>query len=194
MNPSTTSGYILAGGRSSRLGQDKRLIRIEETIILDRTCQLVRNVLGSEPVLVGDDIPIPIAGGCRVINDVCADSGPLAGLVAALDDCRSEWALILAVDLPFLQIDQLLKLIQTTCNDCQVVTLAKSERLEPLVAKYRCDTLSFWQDRLLAGRLSLLDGFQELAVESIAIPNANRDLFNLNTPADLTEFNRVLQK
>jgi molybdopterin-guanine dinucleotide biosynthesis protein A len=194
MSHPTISGYILAGGRSSRLGRDKRRIRIAETTILERTCQLVREVLGSEPVLVGDNLSVPMAGGCRILTDAWIEAGPLAGLVAALLDCSTEWALILAVDLPFLQADSLQTLITATARDCQVATLTQSECLEPLAAKYRCLTLLFWMERLAAGRLSLREGLRELAVERIALPIESQDLFNLNTSTDLAEFNRVLRK
>jgi molybdopterin-guanine dinucleotide biosynthesis protein A len=194
MSPPTTSGYILAGGRSSRLGLDKRRIRIAETTILERTCNLVREVLGSEPVLVGDNISASMASGCRIVADACTGAGPLAGLVAALQDCRTEWALILAADLPFLQLDPLRTLIQNTGSGCQAVALTQFERLEPLAATYRCETLPFWRECLAAGRLSLHEGLWELIVGRIVVPAASRDLFNLNTPADLAEFNLVLRR
>jgi molybdopterin-guanine dinucleotide biosynthesis protein A len=194
MSSAMISGYILAGGRSSRLGRDKRLIKIADTTILERTCLLVREVLGSEPVLVGDNISAALAGNRRIMADSRTGVGPLAGLVAALLDCRTEWALILAADLPFLQANPLRVLIQTTGSSCQVVTLTQSECLEPLAAKYRRDTLSFWQKRLAGDKLSLHEGLRELAVESIAVPGAGRYLFNLNTPADLTELQRRLLK
>jgi molybdenum cofactor guanylyltransferase len=93
------SGYVLAGGRSSRMGTDKTLLQlagkplIEHTVTkLHRVCAEV-HILSSNPALAAYGPLVP---------DIHPDCGPVGGMEAALTQSRRDWNLFLAVDLPFL--------------------------------------------------------------------------------------------
>ena len=102
------SGFVLAGGRSSRLGQDKALLpwpsegngqtMLQHAIArLECVCNTVsicadRNDLSCTETVIADALP---------------GSGPLGGIVAALEHATTDWNFILAVDLPLLPIEAL---------------------------------------------------------------------------------------
>jgi molybdopterin-guanine dinucleotide biosynthesis protein A len=92
-------GYVLAGGRSSRMGQDKAMLvlggkpLVEHAVVkLKRLCATV-SILGNSSAL---------KGYAPVVPDNLAGYGPLGGIEAALRDSEYAWNLILPVDMPFL--------------------------------------------------------------------------------------------
>ncbi|GAC1644096.1 MAG: hypothetical protein NVS9B15_00950 [Acidobacteriaceae bacterium] len=93
------SAYILAGGRSSRMGTDKALIEIAgKPLIAHATAKLRRlcpriHILSANPAL---------ASYAPLVPDIHPDTGPIGGIEAALTHTSTEWNLILPVDVPFL--------------------------------------------------------------------------------------------
>src|SRR5713226_5992855 len=92
-------GFILVGGRSSRMGSDKsRLVFAGQTAV-ERIATELRSAT-SQVSLVGSGYD----GGSpdlKVVPDVYESWGAFGGIHAALMACASDWALIVACDLPF---------------------------------------------------------------------------------------------
>ncbi len=91
-------GFVLAGGRSTRMGRDKALLELEGETLVARGLRTLGEVCAE----------VAIAGGAeelrrfgRVIPDGLPGCGPLGGIVAALEQTLFEWNLFLAVDVPF---------------------------------------------------------------------------------------------
>ncbi|PJA27327.1 MAG: hypothetical protein CO189_07410 [candidate division Zixibacteria bacterium CG_4_9_14_3_um_filter_46_8] len=177
------TGFIIAGGKSRRMGFDKRQIRIEGAPLLDRLQRLLQDVLGDEPFLVADNLS-PKAG--RILHDAMTDSGPLAGLVAALENCPTEWALALAVDLPNLTLNELSLLLNACREGLDALTLASNGQVEPLAALYNVNSAIFWRGRLERRELGLRDGLMHLKCDLIQISNNSRALENINEPWQLS--------
>ncbi|RVU31911.1 molybdenum cofactor guanylyltransferase [Rheinheimera riviphila] len=94
-NTHSFSAIIMAGGRSSRMGQDKALLQLHGKTMLQHTCD-VAIAAGCHKVLISRN-----AAG--YIQDEVANRGPLAGIAAALKQANSEFCLVLPVDMPSLQ-------------------------------------------------------------------------------------------
>lgn len=104
-------GVILAGGRSRRMSEDKALLKINGISLLQRQFQLLENLLGKGNVFVsGDRSEFPH------IVDLETDIGPLGGLISVcryfFHQNRSQWLLVVPVDMPFLTEQGLSRLIQ----------------------------------------------------------------------------------
>lgn len=112
---SQVTGIILAGGLASRLGRDKALESIGGVPVLLRVVAALQAVT-SELVLV--EAPgrtrtlAGLPGTTRRATDATADFGPLAGLRAGLDACRTDYALVTACDMPFLATGVLRRLAE----------------------------------------------------------------------------------
>ena len=179
------TGYVIAGGRSERLGQDKRRLTIGGTTLLQRACNLLNELLLHEPSVVGDNLGEFEIDRSKIISDAAPNCGPLGGLVAALENCSSDWSLVLAVDLPLMRIDDLSRLIDAREKQYDLLTLCKNDLPEPLAAIYHKRTLEYWRDRLQRGELGLIDGIRQLKWNAVALPLDNKSLVNLNNPDDL---------
>ena len=95
---SRVTGYVLAGGRSSRMGRDKATLDLSGRTLIERSVEKLRDV--AERVCIVGRRP-ELAGVAGVVPDLREGCGPLAGVEAALEDVRTEWALLMAVDMPF---------------------------------------------------------------------------------------------
>ena len=100
------NAVVLAGGKSSRMGQDKALLEIDGESLLLRS-QRVLAELGAKSVAVCRN-----DGADRSIQDIYPDSGPLGGIHAALMANSTLPTLVIPVDLPLINRADLNELIQ----------------------------------------------------------------------------------
>lgn len=182
---SEVTGFILAGGKSERLGRDKRKIEISGKTLLARTVSVLEDLLGCHPLVVGDNLDEFNIPSEFIIRDAIKNSGPLGGLVAALDCCTTKWALVLAVDLPNITAEDLQLLMSSADDSYDIITLSAGELPEPLIALYRKTTGLFWRDKLNSDLLSLSDGFKSLKCKKVLPPGGLESLQNINVPHDL---------
>lgn len=189
------TALILAGGQSSRMGQDKALIQVAGVPLLRRVCDVASRCTPSVQVVTPwperyQAVLPPTVGFVRekfLSQEVPQSHGPLVGLAQGLDQIDTPWALALACDLPNLEapviktwISQLEALSETT-----IAYLPQTgSRWEPLCGFYRRSCLSALQDFIQVGGRSFqrwLDG-QSVAVAT-GVPH--NMLINLNTPEDI---------
>lgn len=182
---SRVTGFVMAGGRSERLGRDKRMIEVSGQTLINRTIGMLNDLLERHPYVVGDNLDEFGISDKFIIKDAKSDSGPLGGLVAALVSCDTEWAMVLAVDLPRLTIEDLQKLLSSADDSFEVVTMSAGELPEPLIALYRTKTLPFWRERLDKDLLSLSEGFEMLNYKKVYPAGGPESLRNINSPRDL---------
>ena len=112
IEPMPVAGIVLAGGLSSRMGQDKALLRWRGRSLLEHSCALL-HALGAQPVRVSGDYP-----GFDSVPDSVPRCGPLGGLhsvVATLDDGPA-W--VLPVDMPLLDMTLLRHLRDADMAPC----------------------------------------------------------------------------
>jgi molybdopterin-guanine dinucleotide biosynthesis protein A len=201
---SPVSGIVLAGGRSRRLGVDKRSLylnsnrtQLAETI--DRLATVVDDV-----IVAGDPLEI-VSRPVTVVADVDVGVGPLAGLVAGLSAVRHDHAIVLACDLPFLNVDLLRGLLALPRDYVLLVPCRSDGTLEMLHAVYSRSIVETLQKYLNSGqrRLSGLPAALERAGLVVRTVNEDwlrqfdptlRSFFNLNTPTDLERARAELRR
>ena len=188
MPRSDITGFILAGGRSSRMGRDKAQILWGSGTLLSHACQQMRKVV-SETCIVGK-IESPDAH-CLVLSDTFIGRGPLAGIHSALKHTETDWNLVLALDLPLVS-SALLEFVAKSCGESnQAVAARIGDHVQPLCAAYHRLLLREIEARLHAGELSirrLLEAAGTRIIEENELLSAGfavEMLLNVNTPEDL---------
>jgi len=184
---SCVTGFVIAGGRSERFGRDKRKILISGKTIIERTIGILEELLGNHPFVVGDNLDEFQIGPGFIINDAKKDSGPLGGIVAALEKCPTEWGLMLAVDLPNITVRDLESLVSVVDESSDFISLSADENPEPLIALYHHRTASFWRDQLNGNRLMISDGLRRLKCRMVYPAGGINSLRNINIPDDIKE-------
>ena len=178
------AGFVLAGGKSSRMGSDKALLELGGETVLARALRIVREVT-PEVRIVGSKAKFGEFG--PVIEDIYPETGPLGGIHAALRSSRAELNLMLAVDLPFMRAEFLGWLCKMASRNDAVVTVPRAGgRLQPLCAVYRREFAGAAEVALQQGRNKIDPLFGEVKTEIVDVPkDFSPEMFsNLNTPEE----------
>ncbi|HYN14768.1 MAG TPA: molybdenum cofactor guanylyltransferase [Terriglobales bacterium] len=183
------SGFVLAGGRSSRMGTDKAFLELNGRTLLARALDLL-HALTPEVCIVGPASRFAAYG--PVVEDTYAGRGPLAGIHAALSASATELNLILAVDLP-LVTESLLRFIveRAHASDALVTVPRIAGGYQPLCAVYRRAFAPLAQAALEGGKNKIDALFAATTTRILEESELSRFAFsaamfeNLNTPEDL---------
>ena len=183
------TGWVLAGGKSSRMGCDKALLEFAGRPLLRHALELTSAVT-TDVRIVGD--PAKYAAFGAVIADIYSERGPLAGIHAALANSGTDLNLILATDLPFLEPRFLHYLIAAAQATDALVTVPRiGTYFEPLCAVYHKRFGELVEAALSKGKNKVDALFAETPTRTITeeeIVNAGFGpaMFrNLNSPDDL---------
>jgi molybdenum cofactor guanylyltransferase len=183
------TAFVLAGGKSSRMGCDKALLELAGRSLLERAIELANSV-AKDVIIVGD--PTKYGAFGDVIPDTYADHGPLGGIHGALAKSSTALNVILATDLPSVEAGFLRYLIATAETTKALVTVPQVDRyFEPLCAVYRKQFEEIAKAALARGNNKVDALFAERithAVDGEEIVRAGFSLTmfrNLNTPDDL---------
>jgi molybdopterin-guanine dinucleotide biosynthesis protein A len=184
------SGIVLAGGASRRMGRDKRLLPIDGEPMLRRVVRSIASISDEVIVVTAPGRPLPegVLDGldARVVSDGRSEAGPLAGLEAGLRACRTDLAIVVAADMPWIDPGLLAGLLVRLADaDADAVAVAGDRGPEPLLAAYRCGPVLASVTRLLdAGERRMAALLGALRVETIS-DAGGRSAVNVNEPADL---------
>ena len=207
MAPKTLSrmGFLLTGGKSSRMGADKAFLDFGGQTLLHRALTVMGPVCGKVSI-VGDPARFAESGSTKydaakydaakygsVVADIFPGCGPLAGIHAALVHSKAELNLMLAVDMPFVS-PELLAFLFATAEDADnhaIVTVPRTSKgLQPLCAVYRRDFSVAAEQALRAGKYKIDAAFSSVSIRVIAEDElaaagfSEQSFFNLNTPQD----------
>jgi len=189
----TRAGFVLAGGKSSRMGTDKAFLEFEGETLLQRALAVVGAVC-DYVAIVGNPAKFgrnAVGGEMAVVADIFPGCGPLGGIHAALVGSTAELNLMLAVDMPFVS-PQLLELLFVGAeqSDALVTVPRARERLQPLCAVYRRGFSAVAERALRAGKYKIDAAFsggevRVIGAEELAAAGfSERSFFNVNTPQD----------
>jgi molybdopterin-guanine dinucleotide biosynthesis protein A len=188
-SPDVTA-FILAGGKSTRMGTDKAFVEFEGRTLLARALDLAHSVTADVRIVGSRE---KFAAYAPIVEDLFRDCGPLGGIQAALRVSLTEFNLILAVDMPFLSPEFLHYLISQARNEPEAVVVVPlaDGRGQPLCAVYRLAFAHVSENALRAGQYRINRLFDEVRTrvigpEEMAGAGFSPAIFrNLNTPADV---------
>ena len=129
------TGIILAGGKSSRMGLDKGLLRLNSSTFMSHIIEAVKPIVNN--IIIVSNNPEYDAFGYKRINDIIENSGPLAGLYSGLYHSKTENNLVLSCDVPLIKTCVLERLINFDNENFDVVQLQSQSRTMPLIALYK---------------------------------------------------------
>ena len=185
------SALILAGGKSSRMGRDKAWLEIDGQPLIKRQIALLHQLCVTEVFISGRADTDYSALGCTVLRDTFIDAGPLAGIERGLAATTSSFLLVLAVDLPRMELGFLQILFGACGRAVGVVPLVRS-KTEPLISIYPKQIHPIAVQHLEDGRYAV-NQFVDVCrkagmVLDYTVASANEHVFlNWNAPGDLSK-------
>lgn len=189
-------GFVVAGGKSLRMGRDKAFLDLGGRSLLAHALELAGTA--AEGVqMVGDREKFACYG--PVVEDILVDHGPLGGIHAALKASQADLNLMLAVDLPLVRPEFLQYLVTQAVASSSTVTVPRcGGHFQPLCAVYRRSFAEVAERALLEGKNKIDPLFMAVPVrileeEELAQRGFGREMFhNVNTPEDLEKARELL--
>ncbi|HEY0174005.1 MAG TPA: molybdenum cofactor guanylyltransferase [Pyrinomonadaceae bacterium] len=183
-------GFILAGGLSSRMGEDKALLRLGGRTFVELAAGALRavaprvSIVGSRPGVGGH--------GLSVVPDVYEGLGAIGGLHAALSACGARWAAVISCDLPFVSGELFARLASLREDGAEAVApLQEDGRPQPLCALYAVEGCRAAAAELIrAGELRPRALLKKVSARWVAfeelsgLEGARLFFTNVNTPED----------
>jgi molybdopterin-guanine dinucleotide biosynthesis protein A len=185
----SVSAIIMAGGQSRRMGRDKALIDYKGQPIIAHVIGTLRT-LSDDILIVSNRLDLYGAFSARVVPDYEPPSGPLGGIAVGLQAARNDKSIVVACDMPFLNVTLLRWLIDLSA-EFDAVVLQTGTEFEPLHAVYRRACYNPITQRLERGERRVISFFADVRLRTVpeaewrSLDPEGRSLINLNTPGDL---------
>lgn len=191
--PPWITALILAGGQSSRMGQDKALIPWQDKPMIQHVSEAAAQCCGRVALLSPwPEKYQPLMPPATIyMPEPQPSNGPLLALRHGLNFVYTPWVLLLACDLPCLDPELLKPWISQLPVDpppekLVYVPRQEDERWEPLCGFYHQESRSYLDVFLAQGGRSFQDWLNTLPGQPLTItPPIAAMLRNFNTPGDL---------
>ena len=191
--PTNVTGVVLAGGRSRRLGRDKAVELVGGEPLISRVIGRMSEVANEIVVVVNGSeraSQLPLPQNAMVVVDAYPDKGSLGGIFSGLKAGREDWAIVVACDMPFVNV-ALLRHILEQADEYDAVVPILDGRPEPIHAAYSKACLPAIEKKILADDLKIAGFFDDVRVKYVAQDDVDRldpdhlSFFNINTEQDL---------
>ena len=182
------TGIILAGGKSSRMGEDKGLILLNGIPMV----QYLINVF--------DDLKIPVIIISNndnynkfkrpVFQDIIKEKGPAGGILSALTFSKTEINIIVSCDSPFITAE-LINFLRNCHQNNQVTIPIYENRIHPLIGVYEKEVSTSFEQSIKDNQLRIRDILKKLNTKEVEIPQSiikdGLCLANINTKQELNQ-------
>ncbi|HOW31375.1 MAG TPA: molybdenum cofactor guanylyltransferase [Bacteroidales bacterium] len=188
------TGIILAGGKSSRMGEDKGLLVLGEKTLAEIAIGHLSGICSE--LVISTNNPDYRQFGLQLIADQYKGIGPLGGLHTALSVTKTALNLVLSVDLPFVNAGALEYLLSLMHGHQAAVPLSAPGCFEPLCASYHVSVLPQIESAIQQGDFKMQHLLEKVKTRYIQFseshPFRHPDMFfNINSPGDLKKAQKL---
>jgi len=182
---------ILAGGKSSRMGQDKALVLYQGIPMLQRVYQVAAACSQQVYVLTPwrERYQHILPRNCQYLSETHPGEGAMLGLKQGLTEITNHWVLLLACDLPLLNVEIIqnwIAQLEQVPPSIMAVVPKQSDYWEPMCAFYRPQIRDNLANFLQKGDRSFQTWLNSIPVKPLPVDSlVSSMLHNCNTPWDL---------
>ena len=178
------TAFILAGGKSQRMGTDKGLLPLAGKPFVSHICEAVKSIVGENIVIVSSNADYDFLGYKR-IEDLVSDKGPVGGIYTALQYSRAKLNFMLSVDAPLVSAELLLWILENKNDSYEMTQVQLDKKTYPLIAIYEQSLVSVFEENLKKEQLRLRQIIEEINQQTLKIPEKWRtQVQNINTPEE----------
>ncbi len=188
-----TNAYILAGGKSSRMGFDKGLLVLDGKIMIQYVIDQLKPIFDNLVIISNNSEYEKF--GLKVIPDLIKDIGPAGGIYTALNHSDSQLNFIVSCDMPFVNTAAI-DFVYKNRKESQIILLQNKGRLEPLFGVYSKDCEEKWLQLIDQKTIKLQDMVVHFKLK--VIPVENNEIFtatffkNINTKEDFNNASNLI--
>lgn len=203
------NAVILTGGKSSRIGVNKSLLKLDDQTLLERSISLLFSIF-NEVILSVNNRDAYAEYNLKKAVDIHKEAGPLVGIYSSLMTSKTDLNFVLSCDMPFVTNDLIRFLIEFP-SEKQIKIPLEGGKMHPLCGLYSKKILpslekfindAFTGNELSSGKnksLSMKQFLETAAVEYIDVEKElaayNSDMFfNINTIDDFNKANEIFHQ
>ncbi|WP_299098269.1 molybdenum cofactor guanylyltransferase [uncultured Winogradskyella sp.] len=184
------SVYILCGGLSSRMQEEKGLVLYEDKPFVTHIIEAVLPI--SETIVLVTKNENYKQFGFPLIADIYENKGPVGGIYSALNHSDNEFNLILSCDIPNIKTAVLNTYLLNNFQDHSITYLKDDESDYPLIGMYSKQVTSLFKTAISENKLKLLDLIKTTDYNTIQIkPEDKIAVKNINTKEELTALSQL---
>ncbi|MES2395543.1 MAG: molybdenum cofactor guanylyltransferase [Bacteroidota bacterium] len=183
------TGIILAGGKSSRMGSDKGMVKLNEKKFIQHILEAVLPNVNEVMIIANNDNYNNL--GYKVIKDKIKDCGPLGGIYTGLMNSKTENNIVVSCDIPFINRDLIKYIIENT-NNADITVPVYKGNIEPLCAVYTKRTSDQIYNLIMNKDLKIQNILKYFITKELYITKkqkffTDRLFVNINTPEELKQ-------
>ncbi len=175
------TAIILAGGCSSRMGQDKTMLPVAGQPMIKHIHEQLRPYF-SQTLVSSNNASLHDFLGATVVADDVAGRGPMMGVVSALKASANDVNFVIACDMPEIDTALMRAMLREIGDYDAVVPRVGADLYEPLFAVYRKSALPAMEELLQSGNNKIIDSLTHCRVRYVDLPG--RQFRNINTRAE----------
>ena len=181
------TGIVLAGGRSSRMGEDKSMMKLNGKSLVEYSIDALKPLCNK--VIISSNNPGYEFTGCEVWPDEIPDQAPIIGIYSCLKRSETALNIILSCDIPLISTSMIAFLLAKSAAYDISVPIHENGQIEPLCGIYKKSSLSILKEFIDSGNYRLNECIRSASHQLIPvdsqIPCNTPNLFlNINTPSD----------
>ncbi len=185
------TGVLIAGGKSRRMGQDKRFLKVDGISLIDRTVDVLEEVFESVVIALAEPLDHWDARGHRVVLDALPDCGSLGGLYTGLVASPHPWIFAVACDMPFLN-QAVIRYMAGLEEGADIIVAKLASGHQPMHAFYSRRCIPIFERMAGQRRLKIQDVFSHPDLHVKIVPESELTVLdpkllsfrNVNTPED----------
>lgn len=178
--------FVLAGGKSSRMGADKGLMDFQGRKMIEHVLLSLKISPRITIITENDDYK---QFGFRICTDIYKNCGPLGGIYSALYNSNSDWNIVVSCDLPFVTSEFFeLLLEKINGSSAHAIVPVHDNNIEPLCALYHKSCLPELENLILEKELKMHSVLEKLNTVYVKVPlefHAEHLFRNINWPEDI---------
>lgn len=176
---------ILAGGKSSRMGQDKGLMLLNNKPMIVHLLNTVKTIT-NDIIIVSNNAEYA-QFGFDVKEDLIKNAGPLAGIYTGLTFSKHNKNIVLSCDVPFVSQKLLHFLIENSVN-ADVTIPINAEKTHQVIGVYDKSCINIFKDELQHNQLKIKSALNKVTLNVVdANAFSSKEFLNINTPIELNE-------
>jgi molybdopterin-guanine dinucleotide biosynthesis protein A len=178
------TGIILAGGKSSRFGEDKGLYQLNNQSMIESSISVAKEYC-DRVVIISNNSEYD-QFGLEVFEDVISDKGPLGGIYTGLINSDTDLNLILSCDIPSINQNTISKLLEK--HNGRISLLEDSTGINPLIGIYHKDVSGEIKASIDIGELKVMQALKSIDPKLI---QQEETISNINTKEDLESWQNI---
>jgi len=201
------SAIILAGGFSSRFGQDKGSLQLADKPLIRHVLDAINTIVEEKIVVASSKFQAEsyarvVGSNVKILVDVDKAQSPLVGALTGFKEARGKYALLLPCDNPLVSRDVVSLLFELCINRNAVIPRWPNGYIEPLQAVYctkpACEAAGKALSEGGLNMRSMVEGLRGVRyVSTLVLQQLDPELrtfFNINTPLDLKKAEAALRR